>query len=137
MIRRAYSILKKNAPLNITTTAWGKMKDVLDKDNTRHAFMFSAQGGGCNGFNYNLETIKEDEYTNLMNNKVKPIMLDHIDNKNIKLIIEPMSEMLVMGTTIDFIKEDYSQNIFESKFTFMPQKDLATSCGCGISFALK
>ena len=42
-----------------------------------------------------------------------------------------------MGTTIDFITEDYSKNIFENKFTFTPQKNLATSCGCGISFALK
>jgi iron-sulfur cluster assembly accessory protein len=137
MIRRTYSILKKNVPLNITTNAWDKMKDVLHKDKTRHAFMFSAVGGGCNGFNYNLETIMEDEYADLMNNKVKPILLEDMEKTKIKLIIEPLSEMLVLGTTIDFIKEDYSKNIFESKFTFKPQKDLATSCGCGISFALK
>ena len=42
--------------------------------------------------------------------------------------------MFLFGTKIDFIKEDYNKNIFESKFIFIPDKNLATSCGCGISF---
>ena len=96
--------------------------------------MFSAVGGGCNGFNYKLETIDTTEFNNLQSEKIKPII---IENNKINFVIEPLSEMLVMGTTIDFITEDYSKNIFENKFTFTPQKNLATSCGCGISFALK
>ena len=33
-----------------------------------------------------------------------------------------MSEMLLLGTTVDFIEEDYSKNIFESRFIFTPEK---------------
>ena len=54
-----------------------------------------------------------------------------------KLVIDPMSEMLLMGTTIDYIKEDYSKQIFESKFTFTPEKEIASTCGCGVSFSPK
>ena len=42
--------------------------------------------------------------------------------------------MYLLGTTIDYVKEDYSKNIFESKFVYIPDKDKATSCGCGVSF---
>ena len=52
-------------------------------------------------------------------------------------MIEPMSEMLLLGTTIDYVHEDYSKNIFESRLIFTPQKDFATACGCGISFSPK
>ena len=57
-----------------------------------------------------------------------------LKNNNTKLLVDPVSEFLLLGTTIDYIKEDYENNIFESKFIFKPDKDLATTCGCGISF---
>ena len=48
-----------------------------------------------------------------------------------------MSEMALLGTTIDYISEDYNQGVFENKFIFTPDKDYASSCGCGISFTPK
>ena len=48
-----------------------------------------------------------------------------------------MSEFLLIGTTIDYINEDFSNGIFENKFIFSPDKTLANSCGCGISFTPK
>ena len=42
--------------------------------------------------------------------------------------------MFLIGTKIDYINENYSKNIFESKFIFTPDKNFATSCGCGVSF---
>ena len=48
-----------------------------------------------------------------------------------------MSEMHLLGTTIDYIKEDYLKGQFESKFIFDVDKDLLMTCGCGISFTPK
>ena len=45
--------------------------------------------------------------------------------------------MYLLNTKIDFIKEDFSKNIFENKFVFIPDKDKASTCGCGVSFSLK
>ena len=64
-------------------------------------------------------------------NKIKPTI---IDNESTKLLIDPIAEMLLLGTTIDYVSEDFSKGIFENKFTFTPDKKLATSCGCGVSF---
>ena len=120
-------------PIIVTKKAWEKMLNIVSK-NINHNFLFSANGGGCNGFNYNLELIKNKDLNKLLNNKIKPNI---IENNNVKIIIEPSSEFLLLGTTIDYIKEDYSNNIFESKFIFTPKKDFATTCGCGVSFSLK
>ena len=75
------------------------------------------------------------QFDDLKNNtKILPTL---INNDNCKLIIDPSSEMLLFGTSIDYIKEDYTKNIFESKFIFTPKKELVTTCGCGVSFTPK
>ena len=53
-----------------------------------------------------------------------------IEEGEAKLFIEPAAEMFLIGTTIDFESEDFEKGRFENKFTFTPDKDLATSCGC-------
>ena len=52
-----------------------------------------------------------------------------------KIFIDPMSEMFLLGTTIDYSFEDIEKGIYENKFIFTANKEIATSCGCGISFA--
>ena len=49
-------------------------------------------------------------------------------------MIEPKSEFLLFGTTIDYIFENHEKGIFESKFVYIPDKNLASLCGCGVSF---
>ena len=125
-MNRLFSTIKK-APITITDNAWNKMSEIL-KNNKNYSFLFSATGGGCNGFNFNLESINKKQFDEIEK-------LSVLENNNTKLIIDPMSEFLLLGTTVDYIKEDYTKNIFESKFIFTPQKELATSCGCGVSFS--
>ena len=131
MSKKFLSYLPKS-PITITENAWNKMTEILKNNN--YAFLFSAKGGGCNGFNYNLNTIDKKVFEKLSTEKILPTILN---NNDTKLIIESHSLWLLIGTTIDYIKEDYSKNIFESKFIFTPQKDLATTCGCGTSFTPK
>ena len=68
--------------------------------------------------------------------KQKPMMLQN-NSLGVKLYIDPMSEMFLLGTTIDYITEDYSKGQFESKFLFKVDPKMASSCGCGISFSPK
>jgi Fe-S cluster assembly iron-binding protein IscA len=60
-----------------------------------------------------------------------------ISNDDITVYIDPLSELYLLGTTIDYINQDYIKNIFESKFIFNIDKELASACGCGISFTPK
>ena len=131
MFRRFYSSVIK-APVIISNNAWDKIRDIIKKSHNKHGFLFYASSGVCNGFNYNLELIDEDIHNEIKDLKIKPNKI--LDSEYNKVYIDPKSEIFLIGTKIDYIKEDYSKNIFESKFIFIPDKDLATSCGCGVSF---
>lgn len=58
---------------------------------------FSAEGGGCNGYNYKFNPIDINEYKIFNQEEIKPTI---IQNENSKILIEPLSEMLLLGTTI-------------------------------------
>jgi iron-sulfur cluster assembly accessory protein len=134
MIKRFFSI-KSNFPIVITNKAWDKMKDITTKQN-KNNFLFSAKSGGCNGYNYDLKLLNKDKYENFIksNGKVKPGI---IKKNEVNLVIDPLSEMILLGTTIDYVSEDYEKGIYENKFVFKVNKNLASSCGCGISFTPK
>jgi len=136
MIKRAFSTLQKTSLVIITDNAWDKMIKISEVQKM-FRFIFSASSGGCNGYNYNLGLINDNEYDKLYNTQTKNIKLTIFKKGNNELIIDPVSEFLLLGTTIDYIPEDYSKSIFENKFVFMPNKTLASSCGCGISFTPK
>ena len=134
-MNRFFSTIVNKNPLrllNITENAWYKMTNILKKTNDKNniGFLFSADSGGCNGFNYNLELINNTQFKELKNPSI-------IENNNIKLIIDPFSEFYLLGTTIDYINEDFNKGIFENKFLFIPDQKTAYSCGCGKSFTLK
>ena len=117
--------------INVTKTAWKKINSICKKSNNNN-FLFSVTSGGCNGFNFNLNLLHDNEYKKIIKNKPSII-----SNENINIYIEPMSEMYLIGTTIDYIEEDINKGIFENKFVYKIDKNIASSCGCGISFMPK
>lgn len=115
--------------ISVTANAWKKMSSIIQKSNNKNGFIFGVTSGGCNGFNFDLRLIETDEQQEIM--KMKPNVLK---NNDVQLYIEPLSEIHLIGTTIDYIKEDFNKGIFENKFVYNIDKKLASSCGCGISF---
>ena len=132
MIKRLFSTTKK-FPIIVTDNAWDKMSEIMNKKKSI-GFLFSVTSGGCNGFNYDFNLMGVNKYHELMNNKRKTTI---IEKNNIKIFIDPIAEMYLFGTTIEHISEDYEKGLFENKFVFLPDKNLASSCGCGISFTPK
>ena len=134
MSKRLFSIIPP--PIHITNNAWEKLNNICNKLSINN-FIFSAIGGGCGGYNYNLTTLTNEEYNKLMTThttktSLTPTIITKCD-KNI--LIDPVSEFLLLGTTIDYVNEDYENNIYENKFIFIPDKTKSMSCGCGISFS--
>ena len=117
--------------INITNNAWKKIASIIQNSNSA-GLLFSAKGGGCNGFNYNLKLMNKQTFKNIQNNKTTII-----EKNKIKVIIDPISELYLLGTTVDYVNESIENNIFESKFTFKPNKNITDICGCGISFTPK
>ena len=117
--------------INVTKTAWKKINSICKKSNNNN-FLFSVTSGGCNGFNFNLNLLHDNEYKKIIKNKPSII-----SNENTNIYIEPLSEMYLIGTTIDYIEEDINKGIFENKFVYKIDKNIASSCGCCISFMPK
>ena len=118
--------------INITQSAFKKMDKILKNSKNNNGFLFGVTSGGCNGFNFNLNLITSNELAKI--NKMKPNIVEH---KDVKVYIDPIAEMHLIGTTIDYIKEDINKGIFENKFVYKVDRELASSCGCGVSFMPK
>ena len=119
--------------INITKNAFKKMNTIMNKSSNTNGFIFGITSGGCNGFNFDLKLINEKtELDPIL--KMKPNV---IKDENVKVYVDPMSEMYLIGTTIDFLEEDFNKGIFESKFVYKVDRDLASTCGCGVSFTPK
>ena len=117
--------------IKITNMAWKKLFDIGRQANKKR-FLFSASSGGCNGFNFNLNIMKDTDYS-----QIKKLKRNFLTKNDFDVYLDPMSELYLIGTTIDFVNEDYKKNIFESKFIFDIDKKLASTCGCGVSFTPK
>ena len=119
--------------INITKNAISKMNKIMIKSNNNNGFLFGVTSGGCNGFNFDLKLINEKKELDPIL-KLKPNI---IQDNDVKVYIDPMSEIYLIGTTIDFQEEDYQKGIFESKFVYKVDKKKASTCGCGVSFTPK
>ena len=119
--------------IQVTKNAWTKMSQILQSTKNHYGFIYSASSGGCNGFNFELNLIEKKLHKQITTNKFHTVLNDC----GTKLYIDPISEIYLLGTTIDYIQEDYENKIFESKFHFEINKENMTSCGCGISFSPK
>lgn len=119
--------------IQITQNAWKKMSNIIKLSKNKYGFIYSASSGGCNGFNFELNLLNQKLYESIRKQKY----LNVLNHKDTYLYVDPLSEMYLLGTTIDYIHEDYSKGQFESKFNFDINKDLMSSCGCGISFSPK
>jgi len=133
MFRRFFSNSTiQNLGITITDQAWSKMKNIM-KETKCHSFWFFAESGGCNGFNYELQPLDKSSFGEMtLNSKLPKIILEKDD---VKCLVDPSSELLLQGTTIDFTKKDPWEGILNDKFIFIPNKVFARTCGCGVSFS--
>uniref|UniRef100_A0A6C0F7K4 Core domain-containing protein n=1 Tax=viral metagenome TaxID=1070528 RepID=A0A6C0F7K4_9ZZZZ len=119
--------------VRVTKSAWGKIGSILKRSNNNLGFIYSASSGGCGGFNFELKLLEPKIHEDITSSKFYSVL----ENKDVKIYIDPISEMYLIGTKIDYIEEDYSKGIYESKFNFEINKDKMMGCGCGISFSPK
>ena len=104
--------------LLVTNNAAKKIIE-LSKKKEKKMLRISVTGGGCQGFQYNLDM--EDK------SKKKDII---INKNNALVIIDQNSLNLIKGSEIDFVED-----LIGSRFKINNPK-ATSSCGCGTSFSL-
>ena len=104
--------------LLVTNNAAKKIIE-LSKKKEKKMLRISVTGGGCQGFQYNLDM--EDKH------KKSDVI---IKKNNAIVVIDQNSLNLIKGSEIDFVED-----LIGSRFKINNPK-ATSSCGCGTSFSL-
>ena len=94
-----------------------KIKEVLSQDKNSLGVRIGVKSGGCAGMEYVMEYAKETKPEDEL-----------IEEKGVKVFVDPGAVMYLLGTEMDYKKEDFS-----SSFVFNNPNE-TERCGCGESF---
>lgn len=118
---RHHSIIEKrqNAMVELTETAVGKVREILDTQEPKPAGLrIAVVGGGCSGFSYSMA------FENA------PGMLDKTyDFGGLKVFVDQASLLYLDGASVDYV-----ETLEGSGFKFNNPNTKST-CGCGSSFS--
>ena len=104
--------------ITLTDNAASRIKDIMSKDDNKSlGVRVGVKSGGCAGMSYVMEYAKEIN----PNDEV-------IEDKGVKVFIDPGAIMYLLGTEMDYKKEQFS-----SSFIFKNPNE-TERCGCGESF---
>ena len=104
--------------IKLSQKAAERIKDIMSKaEDTTIGVRVGVQSGGCAGMSYIMEYAKD----------IKPNE-EVIEDKGVKVLIDPKAIMYLLGTEMDYKKENFS-----SKFVFKNPNE-TERCGCGESF---
>ena len=104
--------------LLVTNNAAKKILE-LSKKKEKKMLRISVTGGGCQGFQYNLDMEDKSEKKDIV-----------IKKNNALVVIDQNSLNLIKGSEIDFVED-----LIGSRFKINNPK-ATSSCGCGTSFSL-
>ena len=104
--------------IKLSDNAAKRIKEIMSKaENSAVGVRVGIKSGGCAGMSYVMEyaeDIKDNE--------------EIIEQKGVKVLIDPKAIMYLLGTEMDYKKEKFS-----SQFVFKNPNE-TERCGCGESF---
>ncbi len=104
--------------ITLSDNAANRIKEIMSKaEKDLVGLRVGVKSGGCAGMSYMMEYAKE----------VKPND-EVIEDKGVKLFVDPGAIMYLLGTEMDYKKEQFS-----SSFIFKNPNE-TERCGCGESF---
>ena len=109
-----------NQIIKLSDNAALRIKEILSNAEKAIGVRVSVKSGGCAGMSYVMEYSKEVN----PNDEV-------IEDKGVKVYIDSAAVMYLLGTEMDYKKEDFS-----SSFVFNNPNE-TERCGCGESFKIE
>ena len=104
--------------ITLSDNAANRIKEIISNDETKSiGVRVGVKSGGCAGMSYIMEYAKEINPTD-----------EIIEDKGVKVFIDPSAIMYLLGTEMDYKKEQFS-----STFVFKNPNE-TERCGCGESF---
>ena len=106
--------------IKLSDNAASRIKEIMSKaENSTIGVRVGVKSGGCAGMSYIMEYAKD----------VKPNE-EVIEDKGVKVLIDPNAVMYLLGTEMDYKKEKFSSQII------FKNPNQTERCGCGESFSI-
>ena len=106
--------------ITLSDNAANRIKEIMSNNETKSiGVRVGVKSGGCAGMSYIMEYTKEVNPNDEL-----------IEDKGVKLFVDPGAIMYLLGTEMDFKKEEFS-----SSFVFKNPNE-TERCGCGESFKI-
>ena len=106
--------------IKLSENAANRIKEIMaSADNSTIGVRVGVKSGGCAGMSYIMEYAKD----------IKPNE-EIIEDKGVKVFIDPAAIIYLLGTEMDYKKEKFS-----SQFVFKNPNE-SERCGCGESFKI-
>jgi iron-sulfur cluster assembly accessory protein len=105
--------------ITLTDSAAARVKSLLKMNDKAIGLKVGVKMAGCSGFSYTMDYAEEAAGNE-----------DIIEDKGVKLLIEPTAAMFLLGTELD-----WHEDKLESRFVFN-NPNVKGMCGCGESFTV-
>ena len=103
----------------LSDRAANRIKEILSKDQNSSGVRIGVKSGGCAGMSYVMEYAKDKKSNDEL-----------IEDKGVKVFVDPGAVMYLLGTEMDYKEEEFS-----SSFVFKNPNE-TERCGCGESFKI-
>jgi len=105
--------------ITLSDKAAQRIKKILSKDQSSSGVRIGVKTGGCAGMSYVMEYAKNKNPSDEL-----------IEDKGVKVFVDPGAVMYLLGTEMDYKEEEFS-----SSFVFKNPNE-TERCGCGESFKI-
>lgn len=108
-----------SSSVTVSDRAAKKIASILGKEPEGAMLRVAVEGGGCSGFQYKFDIVRDQEADDLV-----------LDAAGFKVLIDSVSVDYMAGSVIDF-----SDELIGAAFK-INNPNATASCGCGTSFSL-
>ncbi len=110
----------ETTPVTLSASAAKRIAALCEKEgDTALKFRISVDGGGCSGFQYDFNLVKDQRDDDLV-----------VVRDGVTMLVDGLSLLYLTGSEVDFV-EELAGSMFVVK-----NPNATASCGCGSSFAV-
>jgi Iron-sulfur cluster assembly accessory protein len=105
--------------LTLSLAAAKRLREIGEAEGKPIMLRVAVEGGGCSGFQYQLDLVDEAQADDL-----------RVERDGVAALVDEMSLVLLKGSEIDFVDE-----LSGAEFKIR-NPNARSSCGCGVSFSI-
>jgi iron-sulfur cluster assembly accessory protein len=107
------------ASITLSARAAQRIVEILKSEDSGALLRVSVEGGGCSGFQYRFNLVKETMPDDIL-----------VERDGARVVLDPVSLGFVQGSEIDFVDD-----LIGAQFK-INNPNVTASCGCGTSFSI-